>query len=397
MFKRKILEKIELFLDTNDILLFYGARQVGKTSLMKIIQQDYIKNKDTYFFDLENPDYLKLLNQNPNIFIEFLKSYYAWKEEEQIVIFIDEVQYLDNPTNFLKYIYDNFPNIKMIISGSSTLEIRGKLADSLVWRIIKFDILPLSFEEFLIFKQKNNLASLIWKVWKFEIIDNEIKFFYEEFCKFWAYPKVVLANDMTVKKEYLKQIYSTYIEKDIRDIGKIRQVEKFNNLLKVLANQSGNIVNFSEISNTLWITIKTLNEWLFLLENTFVIKIIKPFSTNLRWEITKMPKIFFIDNWLRNFIENDFENITGNSFENSFFNYIHNAYKAEKINFYRTADKKEIDFILDKIPYELKLSYNGKKLIALDYFQNKYDKVWNVICLKKSTNPNYNVFFPWEV
>ncbi|MBS9775127.1 ATP-binding protein [Candidatus Gracilibacteria bacterium] len=397
MFKRKILEKIELFLDTNDILLFYGARQVGKTSLMKIIQQDYIKNKDTYFFDLENPDYLKLLNQNPNIFIEFLKSYYAWKEEEQIVIFIDEVQYLDNPTNFLKYIYDNFPNIKMIISGSSTLEIRGKLADSLVGRIIKFDILPLSFEEFLIFKQKNNLASLIGKVGKFEIIDNEIKFFYEEFCKFGAYPKVVLANDMTVKKEYLKQIYSTYIEKDIRDIGKIRQVEKFNNLLKVLANQSGNIVNFSEISNTLGITIKTLNEWLFLLENTFVIKIIKPFSTNLRGEITKMPKIFFIDNGLRNFIENDFENITGNSFENSFFNYIHNAYKAEKINFYRTADKKEIDFILDKIPYELKLSYNGKKLIALDYFQNKYDKVGNVICLKKSTNPNYNVFFPWEV
>lgn len=123
MFQRKILEKIHIFLETNDILLFYGARQVGKTSLMKIIQSEYIQKK-SYFFDLENPDYLDLLNKNPDIFVQYLKSYYAWDESEKIVIFIDEIQYLENPTNFLKYIYDKYTNIKLIVSGSSTLEIR---------------------------------------------------------------------------------------------------------------------------------------------------------------------------------------------------------------------------------------------------------------------------------
>jgi len=123
MFERKILSKINIFLETRDILLFYGARQVGKTSLMKIIQDTYIQTK-SYFFDLENPDYLDLLNKNPDLFIEYLKSYHSWQESEKITIFIDEIQYLANPTNFLKYIYDNYVNIKLIVSGSSTLEIR---------------------------------------------------------------------------------------------------------------------------------------------------------------------------------------------------------------------------------------------------------------------------------
>lgn len=395
MFRRNILSKIHIFLETNDILLFYGARQVGKTSLMKIIQSEYITRK-SYFFDLENPDYLNLLNKNPDLFIEYLKSYHTWQESEKIVVFIDEIQYLENPTNFLKYIYDNHTNIKLIVSGSSTLEIRWKLWDSLVWRLLKFDIYPLSFEEFLIFKGKDNLADLIGKKIQLDIINNELHFFYEEYLKFWGYPKVVLSNDIRIKKEYLKQIYSTYIEKDIKDIWRIKEVDKFNKLIKLLANQAGNLLNVSEVSNSIGVTMNTVNGWLFLLENTFVIKLITPFSTNLRWELTKMPKVFFIDNGIRNFIDTDFE-FTGNSFENSFFNYLNNSHRHEKINFYRTQDKKEIDFIIENTPYELKLSYNGKSLTALNYFKEKYDKEWSVVTLEKRGNNRYQELYPWEV
>lgn len=395
MIKRKILEKISLFLNTNDILLFYWARQVWKTSLMKYIQDNYFK-ENSVFIDLEKPKNLELLNRDPDIFIEHLKLYYNWDEKNRIVIFIDEIQYLDNPTSFLKYIYDSYSNIKFIISWSSTLEIRWKLKDSLVGRLIKFDIFPLSFEEFLIFRWKENLARIIWKQIDFDSINDEIKFFYEEYAKFGWYPKVVLSSDIKVKKEYLKQIYNTYIEKDIKDIGKIKELEKFNKTIKLLANQVWNLANLSEISNTVWINIKTLNEWIFLLENTFVIKLITPFSTNLRWELTKMPKIFFIDNWVRNFCDNSFD-ISWNSFENIFFEYINNSYKVEKINFYRTQDKKEIDFILDSIPYELKLSYNWKSLTALNYFEEKYDKKWTIITLEKRENIKYNIFYPWEI
>ena len=395
MFDRKITEKIKPFLAVRDILLFYGARQVGKTSLMKVIQKNYVSDP-SYFFDLENPEYLDLLNKSPELFVAFLKSYHNWTDDKRIIVFIDEIQYLDNPTSFLKYIHDNYPAIKLIVSGSSTLEIRGKFKDSLVGRLMKFEIFPLSFEEFLIFKGKQNLANMIGKAVDFEIVNNELRFYYEEFLTFGGYPKVVLANDINLKKAYLKQIYDTYIQKDIKDIGKIREVEKFNKLIRILANQAGSLVNVSELSKTVCATINTINEWIFLLENTFVIKQITPFSNNLRGELTKMPKIFFIDTGLKNCIENAYE-ITGSSFENSFFAYINNAYKAEKINFYRTQDKKEIDFVLDGIPYELKQSFSGGKLTALDYFQTNYGQKGTVVTLQKKKSEHYNVSFAWEV
>ena len=395
MFDRKIIEKIKPFLALQDILLFYGARQVGKTCLMKIIREKYIQ-EPSYFFDLENLEYLDLLNKSPELFVTFLKSYHNWNENQRIMVFIDEIQYLNNPTNFLKYLYDNYPNIKLIVSGSSTLEIRGKLKDSLVGRLIKFEILPLCFEEFLIFKEKPNLANMIGNPVDFDIINNEIRFYYEEFITFGSYPKIALANDINLKKTYLKQIYDTYIQKDIKDIGKIRELEKFNKLIRILAEQASNLVNLSELSRTIGATINTINEWIFLLENTFVIKLITPFSGSLRGELIKMPKLFFIDTGLRNSIVNSYE-INGSSFENSFFAYINNAYKAEKINFYRTQDDKEIDFVLDGNPYELKLSYSGKKLTSLDYFQTHYRQEGNVVTLHKRENERYNIYFPWEV
>jgi len=396
MIKRNILDKIEKFLTTDDILLFYWARQVWKTSLMKYIMEHFFVD-NSIFIDLEKSSNLDLINKWWDIFIEYLKSYYNWEQNKKITVFIDEIQYLNNPTSFLKYVHDNYENIKFIISWSSTLEIRWKLKDSLVWRMIKFDILPLSFEEFLIFKKKNNLSTLIWKKINLDIINEEISFFYEEYIMFWWYTKVVLVNDIEIKKEYLKQIYNTYIEKDIKDIWKIKEVEKFNKLIKILANQSWNLLNINELANTVWITIKTVNNWLFLLENTFVIKLISPFSTNIRWELTKMPKIFFIDNGIKNNIDNNY-GINWDNFETSIFNYINNSYLTENINFYRTQDKKEIDFIINWKPFEVKLNYNYKKLTALEFFERKYNKIWNVITLnKQSKESKYNIYYPWEI
>lgn len=394
MIKRDVIEKIDIFLNTDDILLFYGARQVWKTTLMKYIQDNYFKD-NSIFFDLEKESNLDLLNRWWDIFVEYLKSYNEWNENKKIVVFVDEIQYLENPTSFLKYVHDNYKNIKFIVSWSSTLDIRWKLKDSLVWRLIKFDIYPLNFSEFLRFKGKNNLSKLIWKQIELEIINEEVKFFFEEYVKFWCYPKVVLNNNINVKIEYLKQIYSTYIEKDIKDIWKIVEVNKFNKLLKILANQSWNLINISELSNTIWATIKTINNWLFLLENTFVIKIITPFSSNIRWELTKMPKIFFIDNGIKNYIDNNFE-LNWNNFETSIFNYFNNMCIVDKIQFYRTQDKKEIDFIIDNKPIEVKLAYNWKNVTALDYFWRHYNEKWHIITLSKKSNNRYNILYPWE-
>lgn len=217
MYPRDILEKIRPFLETDDVLLFYGARQVGKTSLMKYLQETHFSDR-SFFFDLEKPANLRLLNGNPDLFVEYLKSYHGWQLGKKIVVFIDEIQYLDRPTSLLKYLHDAYPDIKCVVSGSSTLEIRGKIEDSMAGRLVKFDVFPLSFSEFLIFKDKPNLAKMVGKTSGMEPIDEELKFYFEEYSRFGGYPKVVLARNAELKREYLAQIYETYVEKDIRDI-----------------------------------------------------------------------------------------------------------------------------------------------------------------------------------
>ena len=395
MFKRKIIESILPVLYTHDVLLFYWARQVWKTTLMEILQKDYIKTRSC-FIDLEDPNVLNILNQWPTIFIEFLKSAYNRKEEEDFTVFIDEIQYLDNPTSLLKYTHDHFKHIKLIVSWSSTLEIRQKFKDSLAWRLFKFDITPLSFEEFLIFKGQENLASQIWKEAEFNIIDKELKFFYYEYLLFWWYPKVALTNWIDDKKRYLKQLYDSYIQKDIKDIWKIKDVETFNKCLKILASQVWNLVNLSEISNKVWINLVLLKERMFILENTFIIKRILPRSWNIRGELIRTPKLFFIDTWIRNYCINDFS-VSWELFENSFFMYINNANKTEDIRYFRTKEQQEIDFILDNIPYELKLKYEWKWLLALSNFEKKTWNIGKVITLDKGNKKWRESFYPREI
>ena len=395
MFDREIIQEILPFLDTDDILLFYGARQVGKTSLMKILQEKYIK-VPSYFFDLEDEDDFDNVSHGTRNFISYLKNFCNWDEETKIVVFIDEIQYLDNPTSFLKVLHDHYPHLKLIVSWSSTLEIRGKFKDSLAWRLLKFDILPLSFKEFLNFKGKWLLANAIWKRIEFWSVNRELIFFFKEYLTFGGYPKVVLANTTTYKNTFLKEIYESYLQKDIKDIGKIRDVSNFNKLLKILALQVWNLLNLSELSSKIGVSLPTIKEWIFLLENTFIIRCITPFSNAIRWELIKTPKVLFIDTGLRNYCAKTFE-IDGENFENSFFEYLLTQRKYENINFYRTKDKQEIDFILDGKPYELKLSYTGKNISAFKGFKEKTGESGQVVTLKKDTNFQENVRYPREV
>ena len=394
MFEREILPYIMKYLYTDDILLLYGSRQVVKTSIMKILQDQ--EERQTFFFDLENPSHLKILNQNPDYFIEYLQ-FQKDRKWEKVAVFIDEIQYLDNPTSFLKYLHDHFPSLKFIVSWSSTLEIRGKMKDSLAGRLMKFEIHPLTFKEFLIFKGKDLLAKRIRNLIPFDEVNDELRNLYQEYVLFWWYPKVVLTHDEEMKKEALWQIVETYIQKDIKDIGKIRDVEKFNTTLKILANQSWNLLNISELSSdAIGINRETLKDWLLLLTNTFIIDTITPYSKNIRSELVKMPKLFFHDNGVRNYLLDHYE-LDGAGLETTFFGDMAHSYRFKNIQFYRTQDKKEIDFILDTIPYELKLHYTGKKLLALDFFQEKYSQQGSVVSLTKTEKSKYPQFYPWEI
>jgi predicted AAA+ superfamily ATPase len=156
-------------------------------------------------------------------------------------------------------------------------------------------------------------------------------------------------------------------------------------------------LNISELSSdAIGINRETLKDWLLLLTNTFIIDTITPYSKNIRSELVKMPKLFFHDNGVRNYLLDHYE-LDGAGLETTFFGDMAHSYRFKNIQFYRTQDKKEIDFILDTIPYELKLHYTGKKLLALDFFQEKYSQQGSLVSLTKTEKSKYPQFYPREI
>ena len=369
IYKRKLVDEVLKYLNTKDIIVLYGSRQVGKTSLLEYIIENHIK-KNVFYFDLELPNLLELCNSG----VESVNDYLLQKgadKSKKIFLVIDEIQYLDDPTKFLKIMHDHYPSIKLLVSGSSTFEIKRKFKESLAGRTVSFEVYPLSFEEFLIFKGK--MYKL--KEENIQAINDELVGLAEEYIRFGGYPKIVLENLEERKQTYLSQIINTYVRKDIRDIGKIRNLSAFNHLLELLASQSGNLLNAVEISSTLKMSRETVLEYLNLLENTFIIKRVTPFYKNLRTELSKNPKVFFLDTgmmhllWLKEFPKV----ILGNSFETFVFLELLKANK--KINFWRTTTNQEIDFIInEKELYAIEAKYNFNNIDnkSLKIFSKNY-------------------------
>ncbi len=390
LFKRPVVDEILNYLDSKHAIVVYGARQVGKTSVLKYLMNNYLK-ENTFYFDLEHQDLLDLCNRGDKAVYNYLLQKGA-DEKKKIYLIVDEIQYLENPSKFIKILHDHYSNIKLLVSGSSTLEIRKKFKESLVGRTIVFELYPLSFEEFLAFKGKK------YRLLKenSEAINNELILLAQEFIKFGGYPSIVLEPAEEKKQTFLFQIISTYIKKDIRDIGNIRNVSTFNKLVEIFASQSGQLLNISELANTLDISRETVVDYLDLLENTFVIKRITPFHKNLRSELSKNPKVFLLDTglmhliWLKEFPKIIF----GQSFETFVFLELLKA--GKKIHFWRTTNKQEIDFILpEKKVYAIEAKYNFEKADAknLKFFAEQYNSKNMIVGLNGKKKGKY----AWEL
>lgn len=413
MFKhRKALKFIEKFLDKKEIIVIHGARQTGKTTLLKIISEKLIINKkvspdNIFYFDLEDFDLLEMFDNGHKEVISYLEGHKNINKEHKVYLLIDEVQYLSNPSSLLKILHDHYDWLKLIVSGSSSFQIKSKFKDSLVGRTVDFELYPLDFEEFLVFKNENyNLRYA--ETFKSGNINKELQKLYKEYVIYGGYPKIVLEKSIEAKAVYLKQVIDTYIKKDIRDLGHIRDVNRFNKLLRILADKTGSLLNTVELSSTVGISRQTIEEYLFIMENTYVIKVVPPFYTNLRGEISKMPKIFFEDTGIANLLKYGFflDKISGELFENSVYAVLRSVYGRDFIKYWRTKQKVEIDFIADlplrKIPIEAKLSYPQKALSALSSFLDKYKQKegWVISNQKiqfKGEDTRIKNLYPWEI
>lgn len=368
---REKLQEIIPYLQTQDIIIVLGSRRVGKTTLLFQIKDFLLKNEktkenDVYFLNLDLIDDLMIV-QDQSSFIKYLK---ARINNSKIYFFIDEVQRLKNPGLFFKGIYDlNLP-VKFILTGSSSLEIKAKTQEPLTGRKKLFYLYPFSFEEFLSLKNKKLLT--IKQKKRLSPPDKKaLRDYLKEFIIWGGYPEVSLEEQAERKIKVLEEIFNSYLDKDIINFLKIEDKIAFTKLVKILAAQTGGLVNVSGLSLTLGIKSETVKKYISALEETFVIKLIPPFFKNIRKEISKMPKVYFIDNGLRNFALKKFEiydNREDQGFlvENCAFSILLKKLKSyEQLFFWRTKDKAELDFIIEGryiLPLEVK-SANIKKPI----------------------------------
>ena len=203
LYKRNIQEKINKWLLEEEIIVLNGPRQVGKTSLLKLLQNELmlqqIREEQIFYLNLEKLEVLDDLNKSPENLLNYIKI-----KGKKAYFLLDEIQYLDNPSNFLKHIYDEYRDkVKLIVTGSSSLELKAKLQDSLVGRKISFMVKPLCFEEFLRFKKSDVLEYYHKGDIPLEI-KNRMKKLLDEYLLFGGMPKVALTNGEEEKKTLLK-------------------------------------------------------------------------------------------------------------------------------------------------------------------------------------------------
>lgn len=359
---RSILEDIRNHISNKQYTIITGARQVGKTSLIRLLYQELSNAHESIFFlNLEDRRILDAVNVHPENILNFIpikpSPILSQVQERPILLLLDEVQYLTNPTNFLKYLYDTYEgNLKIIATGSSAFYIDRKFKDSLAGRKRIFPLYPLSFDEFLSFRDEQALLteiSYLRSQDSYQSIQiDRIKSYLNEFLQFGGYPAVVLEDKEPEKKAILMELKNAYLKRDILESG-VEKEQKFYLLLQLLADQTGKLVNKQELSNTLGIDSKTIDQYVYILQKCFHIYLLRPFFRNLRKELTKMPKVFFNDLGLRNAFLNRFSPVDtradrGELLENFYFLQFRQVYNPDQIKFWRTTERQEVDFIIEE-------------------------------------------------
>ena len=352
LIKRKIFPKLKNELKNDKIVALVGSRQVGKTTLMKAIKN---QTKNSEYITFDDTEALDLFEHNIKLFIEK----YVTKNK---FLFIDEFQYAKNGGKNLKYIYDT-EKCKLFISGSSSPELTINSLQYLVGRVKIINIHPLTFEEFLEYKETTKTIFL--KSTRTQELDNLKNYFYE-YLKTGGYPGIVTSTN---KVEDLKNLVRTYLFKEIKDVLACKNIHEYEHLMKRLSIQDGSLLNKSNISNDLDINRKKIDELINILANTFILKIVRPFYKNKSKEIIKSPKIYFQDLGFKNSLLNNFNDLNIREDKGAILeNFILAQFTRHdfELNFWNWKNIHEMDFVFEKnskiIGIEVKSKLKSSKL-----------------------------------
>jgi predicted AAA+ superfamily ATPase len=342
-------EKIASYLEPNRVLVIYGPRRVGKTTLITNFAKSY--NGKVFLGYGEDRKLKDILRTQE---IDKYKLFFSGYN----LIIIDEAQKIPEIGLSLKLIVDHLPNIKVIATGSSSFDLSAKIGEPLTGRHRIMKLFPISILEFSEQFGKYETESAL-----------------DDLLVYGSYPETMQKSSYQEKREYLELLRDSYLYKDILESENLRNSEKISDLLRLLAFQVGKEVSLSELGNSLDLGKQTVARYLDLLEKVFVIIKVRGFSRNLRKEISKTSRYFFLDTGIRNAVINNFNPLgmrddVGPLWENFLFieRLKARTYKNIYANmyFWRTYDQKEIDLIEERdgklFGYEFK--WGGKKIKA---------------------------------
>lgn len=358
--KRRLLDDLKAHLPKKEITLITGPRQAGKTTLMMLLKEHVqAQGKRTVVFNLDIEADRQFFESQENL----LRKIALELGGDGGYVFIDEIQRKENAGLFLKGLYDMNLPYKFIVSGSGSLELKEKIHESLAGRKLVFELSTLNFVEFANYKTEyryeNNLHEFL------ALEKQKSQNLLEEYMSFGGYPRVVLEETTNEKRRIIAELYQSYLERDISHLLGVQKTDRFTALTRLMASQVGQLATISEIANTLNINTATVNSYLWHMEKTFLLYRVTPYFKNMRKELTKTPVFYFYDLGMRNYALGAYGTPVAPSESGFLFqNFIHNLLwekvenSSNQIHHWRTTDKAEVDFILDKnteaIPVEVK-------------------------------------------
>lgn len=345
MIQRTLQKVLEQYMGKGKALLLIGARQVGKSTLFRMLTETI--TEDTLLW--LNCDFQSMRDTLTNPTLTTLQLLLSNKT----TVVIDEAQRVANIGMTLKMIVDNFPHIQLLVTGSSALDLHNRLNEPLTGRKIEYHLYPISTGE--LYAAKGLLGV------------NEL---FERRMIYGSYPDVLLGA--LPPEKMLTELTESYLYKDVLEMEGIRKSSVLQKLLVALALQVGSEVSYNELSKTVGVDNKTVEKYIDILEKCYIVFRLNSFSRNIRTELTKSKKIYFYDLGVRNAVLHSFAPLelrqdNGALWENFFIaerlKYNHYTDRLVNAYFWRTSDKQEIDYIeeVNGELYLFEMKWNTKK------------------------------------
>ncbi len=373
--RRDLFNDIKKHLEKEEITILIGARQVGKTTLLKQLQRE-LENKKipTIYLNLDIEQDFELLSSQ-NKLLQKLRFHFG---EQRSYVFIDEIQRKENAGLFLKGLYDMGLPYKFIVSGSGSLEIKAKLKESLAGRKKQFVLHPISFRELVDYRTEYKFSDRLKEFLK---VENRRSYdLLVEYLNFGGYPKIILSSDLKEKYDYFDEITQAYFERDLNYLLNFDSPQVYTLMLKVLASHLGKVLNYNQLARILNLNIYKVKKLLWFAEQTFIMHLQTPFYRNRLKELRRSPVVYFEDIGLAAYANRTM----GKMFEPedlafAFQNFVFQKLKdyCDKnhfvLHYWRTSDGAEVDFVINTglkvVPVEVKFKHlkkpvYGKSLLS---------------------------------